>query len=138
MNRLIKLLALAIAVAACLTAAVHAEELVVIVSPQNPATKMFTEQAAQFFLGKSPMFTPVDMPETSPVRAQFYQKVTGKDVSEVRAIWARLVFTGRAAAPVVYRSSAEVKKAVAADPHAIGYIEKAALDDTVKAILALP
>ncbi|MRV70429.1 hypothetical protein GJ700_01665 [Duganella sp. FT92W] len=131
-------MAYATVVAACQIAAVHAEEIVVIVSPQNPATRMFTEQASQFFLGKSPMFTPVDMPESSPVRAQFYQKVTGKDVSEVAAIWARLVFTGRAAAPVVYRSSAEVKKAVAANPRAIGYIEKSALDDTVKAILAIP
>jgi hypothetical protein len=31
-----------------------------------------------------------------------------------------------------------VKKAVAADPKAIGYIDKSAVDDTVKVILTLP
>lgn len=118
--------------------AADAEELVVIVNPQNPATKMFPSQAAQFFLGKSQMFTPVDLPENSPLRAEFYQKVAGKDVSEVKAIWAKLTFTGKGAAPKEYRSSAEVKKAVAADPNAIGYIDKAALDGTVKAILTVP
>lgn len=83
------------------------------------------------------MFTAVDLPENSTVRAQFYQKVTGKDVGEVKAIWSKLVFTGKAAAPMVYRTSAEVKKAVAADQNAIGYIEKSALDGSVKAILSV-
>lgn len=128
-----------LAMTACLAALpAVAEELVVIVNVQNPASRMFTEQAAQFFLGKSPMFIPVDLPENSPLRAQFYQKVTGKEAGEVSAIWARLVFTGKAAAPRVVRSSADMKKAVAADPNAIGYIEKSALDGSVKAILAVP
>jgi len=48
------------------------------------------------------------------------------------------VFTGKATAPKEYANSAEVKKAVAADPKAIGYIDKAAVDDTVKVILTLP
>jgi ABC-type phosphate transport system substrate-binding protein len=128
-----------LSVAALLTCslAARAEEVVIVVNPQNPATRMFTEQAAQFFLGKSSMFTPVDLPESSPIRAQFYRKVTGKDVGEVKAIWSRLVFTGKAAAPKEYRTSAEVKKAVAADPNAIGYIEKSALDGSVKAILTV-
>lgn len=115
-----------------------AEEIVVIVNPQNPATKMHTEQAAQFFLGKSSMFTPVDLPENSPVRADFYKKVTDKDASQVKAIWSKLVFTGKATMPKEYRSAAEVKKAVAADVNAIGYIEKSALDGSVKAILSVP
>jgi hypothetical protein len=38
-------------------------EIVVIVSQKNPATRMFSEQASQFFLGKSNLFTPVDQPE---------------------------------------------------------------------------
>jgi ABC-type phosphate transport system substrate-binding protein len=112
-----------------------AEEIAVIVSPQNPATKMHTEQAAQFFLGKSSMFTPVDLPENSAVRAEFYKKVTDKDASQVKAIWSKLVFTGKATMPKEYRTAAEVKKAVASDPNAIGYIEKSAVDGTVKAIL---
>lgn len=113
-------------------------EVVVIVSQKNPATRMFSEQASQFFLGKSNLFTPVDLPESSAVRAEFYKKVADKDTAQVKALWSKLVFTGKATAPKEYASAAEVKKAVAADPKAIGYIEKSAVDDTVKVILTLP
>lgn len=113
-------------------------EVVVIVSQKNPASRMFSEQASQFFLGKSNLFTPVDLPESSAVRAEFYKKVADKDTAQVKALWSKLVFTGKATAPKEYASTAEVKKAVAADPKAIGYIEKSAVDDTVKVILTLP
>ncbi|NRR32791.1 hypothetical protein HSX11_21725 [Oxalobacteraceae bacterium] len=115
-----------------------AAETVVIVSQKNPATRMFSEQASQFFLGKSNLFTPVDLPENSPVRNDFYHKVADKDTAQVKALWSKLVFTGKATAPKEYANSTEVKKAVAADPKAIGYIEKSAVDDTVKVILTLP
>jgi len=113
-------------------------ETVVIVNKANPATRMFGEQASQFFLGKSTMFTPVDQQESSAIRADFYHKVAEKDTAQVKAIWSKLVFTGKAVQPKEYASNAEVKKAVAADPKAIGYIDKSAVDDSVKVILTLP
>ncbi len=114
-----------------------ATELVVIVNPKNPATKMFGEQAAQFFVGKSTLFTPIEHTDGSPIRTEFYQKVLNKDPAQVKTIWSKLVFTGKGQAPKEYASSAEVKKAVAADVSAIGYIEKSAVDDTVKVILTV-
>ena len=115
-----------------------AAETVVIVSAKNPASRMFSEQAAQFFLGKSTMFTPIDQAEGSAIRNDFYKKVTDKDAGQVKAIWSKLVFTGKATAePKEFKSNAEVKKAVADDPKAIGYIDKSAVDDTVKVILTL-
>ncbi|MES2163187.1 MAG: hypothetical protein V4476_18680 [Pseudomonadota bacterium] len=116
---------------------VFATEIVVIVSPKNPATRMFSEQAAQFFLGKSTLFTPIEHTD-GPLRNEFYKKVLDKDSTQVKAIWSKLVFTGKASAPKELGSSAEVKKAVAADPQAIGYIEKSQVDDTVKVILTVP
>ena len=113
-------------------------ETVVIVSQKNPATRMFSEQASQFFLGKSAMFTPVDQAESSAIRADFYHKVADKDTAQVKAIWSKLVFTGKTTPPKEYNSDAEVKKAVAADPKAIGYINKNSVDDSVKVILSLP
>jgi ABC-type phosphate transport system substrate-binding protein len=135
MTKLMTSLLLAAVAAAALPAAA---ETVVIVNKANPATRMFSEQASQFFLGKSSMFTPVDQPESSPIRADFYHKVADKDPAQVKAIWSKLVFTGKATPPKEYANNAEVKKAVAADPKAIGYIDKSAVDDTVKVILTLP
>ena len=125
--------------AALLAAALPASaEIVVIVNKDNPASRMFSEQASQFFLGKSAMFTPVDQSEGSKIRNDFYQKVADKDPAQVKAIWSKLVFTGKATPPKEYKSNADVKKAVAEDPKAIGYIDKSAADDSVKVILTLP
>ncbi|MBY0556673.1 MAG: hypothetical protein K2P77_05665 [Burkholderiaceae bacterium] len=117
-------------------APLFAAEIVVIVNPKNPATRMFSEQAGQFFLGKSSLFTPIEHND-GPLRNEFYKKVLDKDSTQVKAIWSKLVFTGKATAPKEYASSAEVKKAVAADVSAIGYIEKSQVDDSVKVILTV-
>ncbi|WEF30911.1 hypothetical protein [Pseudoduganella chitinolytica] len=133
-----KVLISLLAVAAVASAPPAAAETVVIVSAKNPASRMFSEQAAQFFLGKSTMFTPIDQAEGSAIRNDFYKKVADKDAGQVKAIWSKLVFTGKATAePKEFKSNAEVKKAVADDPKAIGYIDKSAVDDTVKVILTL-
>jgi ABC-type phosphate transport system substrate-binding protein len=109
-------------------------ELVIIVNPQNPATRMFPSQAAQFFLGGSVLFTPIEQPENSAIRAEFYKKVLEKEPAQVQAIWSKIVFTGKGKPPKELKSSAEVKKAVSESPNAIGYIEKSAVDDSVKVI----
>jgi len=113
-------------------------EVVVIVNPKSSAAAMSNEQVAQFFLGKSSEMTPIDQPESAPVRAEFYKKVTDKDASQAKALWAKLVFTGKATPPKEAPGSAEVKKLVAANPKAIGYIEKSAVDATVKVVLTAP
>jgi ABC-type phosphate transport system substrate-binding protein len=117
--------------------AASAAEIAVIVNPKNPATRMFSEQAAQFFIGKSSLFTPIEHNEGSSLRSEFYQKVLNKDPATVKSIWSKLVFTGKGTMPKEYGSSADVKKAVANDVSAIGYIEKSAVDDSVKVILTV-
>jgi ABC-type phosphate transport system substrate-binding protein len=113
-------------------------EIAVIVNPKNAATRMFTEQAAQFFVGKSALFKPIEQADGSAIREEFYRKVLGKDNDQMKAIWSKIVFTGQGLAPKQFSSSANVKKAVAADVNAIGYIDKAEVDDSVKAILTIP
>jgi ABC-type phosphate transport system substrate-binding protein len=52
----------------------------------------------------------------------------------VKAIWSKLVFTGKAKPPTQLATSAEVVKAVAADPEAVGYVDRAAVDSSVKVV----
>lgn len=113
-------------------------ELVIVVNPQNPATRMFPSQAAQFFLGGSVLFTPIEQAENSPIRAEFDKKVLEKTPAQVEAIWSKIVFTAKGKPPKECKSSAEVKKAVAENVNAIGYIEKAAVDDSIKVIATVP
>lgn len=113
-------------------------EVVVVVNPKAPEASMTKDEVAQYFLGKSSAMTPVDQPESAPIRAEFYKKVTDKDISQAKALWSKLVFTGKATMPKEVPGSAEVKKALAANPKAIGYIEKAAVDATVKVVYTAP
>ena len=113
-------------------------EVVVVVNPKAAEASMTKDQVAQFFLGKSGAMSPIDQPESAPVRAEFYKKVTDKDASQVKALWSKLVFTGKATMPKEAADSAAVKKMVAGDPKAIGYIEKSAVDASVKVIYTAP
>lgn len=133
-----KLMKVALLVAAAAGVSAANAEVVVVVHPSNPASSMSAEQVADVFLGKSTALAPVDLPESSAVRGEFYQKVTGKDAAQVKAVWTRLIFTGKATPPKEVGSSADVKKTVAGDPKAIGYIEKSAVDSSVKVVFTAP
>jgi len=135
MNKLIS----AIAAAAALSASVPAlAEVVVVVNPKAAESSMTKDQVAQFFLGKSSAMTPIDQSEDSPQRAEFYKKVTDKDASQAKALWSKLVFTGKATMPKEVGNSAAVKAAVAANPKAIGYMDKASVDASVKVVYTAP
>jgi len=119
----------------CGAMAAHAADLVVITHPSAGA--LTKDQVADLFLGKSQALTPVDQAESSAVYADFYKKATGRDVAQVKSTWSRIVFSGKGQPPKQLPDSAAVKKAVAADPKAVGYIEKSAVDGSVKAALSL-
>jgi len=108
----------------------RAGELVVIVHPDAPA--LTKEQVADVFLGRAPRSLPLDQLHDAPIRAQFYRRATDRDLAQVRSVWSRVIFTGKARMPKEYADSAAVKKAVAANPRAVGYIEKSALDGSVR------
>ena len=115
----------------------HAE-LAIIVNTQNPATKMYFSQVSQFYLGGSTLFSPVELPENSSARVDFYKKVLEKEPAQVQAIWSKLLFTGKAKAPKEFKTNSEVKKFVSENQNAIGYIDKSAADDSVKVIAIVP
>ena len=135
MNRHVKSSALGALILAAFTAAnVHAEDIVVIVNPA--AAPISKEQIADLYLGRSDAWIPIDQAAGSGIYVEFYKKVTGRDSAQIKAIWSRILFTGRGVPPKQLPDSAAVKKAVAANPKAVGYIEKSAVDASVK--VALP
>lgn len=118
-------------------------QVAVVVNPKSAAATMTADQVASIFLGKTSTLpsgataAAADQAEGSAVREQFYTKVAGKQSAQVKAAWSRLVFSGKATPPKELGSSAEVKKFVAANPDAIGYIEKSAVDGSVKVVLTV-
>ena len=116
-------------------------EVVVIVSANSPVTTLSAEQVADIFLGKNASFPngaiaiPVDQADGSEIRQDFYIKVTGKSPQLLKAYWSKLIFTGQGEPPREVTNSEAIKKLVARNPNFIGYIEKSAVDSSVRAAL---
>ncbi|WLI90477.1 phosphate ABC transporter substrate-binding protein [Massilia sp. R2A-15] len=118
-----------------------AAELVVIVSARSPIGPLRADQVADIFLGQVGRFPDgaeafaLDQAVGSPLRNEFYDKVAAKTPALMKAHWARMIFTGRGQPPREAQGSAAVRKLVAENPALIGYIDKSALDASVKPVL---
>lgn len=125
-----------------LAAGPAAADVVIIANKHAPDT-LSKEQVAEIFMGKSYSLpggtpaAPLDLPASHPLREEFYTKVTGKSASQAKSYWAKMAFTGKGIPPREAEGSAEVKKAVAASPGGIGYIDRAAVDNSVKVVLTV-
>ena len=117
---------------AVLAAAPAQAEIVIIVSAQAQAPQV--AQVCQAFLGKLKAPTPVNFNEKNPLRDEFYSKACKKDPAQVQAMLGKLLFTGTGTPPAEVDSAAAMKKAIAADPRAVGYVDKKDVDASVKAI----
>lgn len=114
-------------------------EVAVIVHPSNAAT-LDQAEIARLFTGRGTTFnngnkaTALNLAEAAPARAEFDTKVLNKSSSQMKAYWSKLVFTGKGTPPKELPSDAEVKAAVAADATAIGYVDAASVDASVKVV----
>jgi ABC-type phosphate transport system substrate-binding protein len=121
-----------------------AGEMVVIVSARNPVVTLRPEQVADIFLAQTGRFphgadaVAIDQVLGSRQRDEFYSKVTSKSPALVKAYWTKMIFTGRGEPPKEAPNSAAVRKLVAENPTLIGYIDKASLDASVKAVMLIP
>jgi ABC-type phosphate transport system substrate-binding protein len=118
----------------------HGAEFVVIVSARNPVNALRTEQVAAIFLGQNGRFPggaeaiALDLPLGSALRNDFYNTVAARTPALMKAYWTKMVFTGRGQPPRELSGSVAVRKLVADNPAMIAYIDKSALDASVKAI----
>jgi ABC-type phosphate transport system substrate-binding protein len=76
-----------------------------------------------------------DLSEDNLLRDDFDSSIVGKSEASLKTLWAQNVFSGKATPPKVVGNDAEVKKAVASNKGAIGYILSSSVDDTVKVVL---
>jgi archaellum component FlaG (FlaF/FlaG flagellin family) len=129
-------IALALAVSSA-----HAET-VVVVSAHSDIGALSANQIGQIFLGKRATFpnglasVPLDLAE-GPTKGEFYRKVTGKDSSQLKSYWSQLIFTGSAKPPRSVADSTEARRLIASTPGMIGYINRDAVDSSVRVILTL-
>jgi ABC-type phosphate transport system substrate-binding protein len=118
--------------------------VVAVVSVKSAITTLSKSQLADIFLGRGTRLpndariVPVDQAEDAPARAEFYLKVADRSAPQMKAYWSRIIFTGRGQPPEEVRSSTDMKKRIAEDPAAIGYIDESFVDDSVRVVGRVP
>ncbi len=115
-------------------------DVVTVVSAKSPITALSKSQVADIFLGRVSHFpdgtqaVPIDQADGSRRRDEFYDKVVGKSAAQIKAYWAKIIFTGRGQPPPTVSNDSEMKKRIVENPAAIGYIDRSLVDDKVKVL----
>jgi ABC-type phosphate transport system substrate-binding protein len=112
-------------------------DMAVIVHPGNPLQTMTAREVSDLYLGRARSLSPYELPAGSPLRELFFQSLNGMSIRQLNAYWARLRFSGEVLPPATLADSRAVVDAVSRNPNAIGYIDAAALRDSVKVVLRL-
>lgn len=124
-----------------LTASAAIAEVVAVVSSRSGITTLTRNQIVEIFMGKLSRFpngepaTPIDQPEGSAAREEFYERYAGRSPAQMKAHWAKIIFTGRGQPPATANDGVAVKQRLATDPNAIGYIDSKLVDASVRAIV---
>lgn len=128
--------------ALCLALPASGSDVVVVAGAGSAVSALSKAQVSDLYLGRSTslptggMAQLIDLPESSPLRDAFYNKVTGKSAAQAKSTWAKLSFTGKGVPPKESSGNDEVKRLVADNKNMLGYIDKGAVDGSVKVVFA--
>lgn len=113
----------------------------VVVNSENKLVKLSDDDVSRIFLGKKTLWEdsgtrvqPALLEEDQGTAQAFLEGVLKKSVSQYRAYWKRLLFSGGGSAPRTFRSSGQVIDFVARQPGGIGLVEADAVDARVKVL----
>lgn len=140
MRPVLRSVRLAIVLAAVVRPLPARVDVVAIVSAKSSIQALTPSQVADIFLGRTSRFPdgakalPLDLPEGSETRDEFYATFAGKSAAQVKAHWSKIIFTGRGQPPDEVPDSAAARKRVAGDSSAIAYIERTLADDSVRVV----
>lgn len=114
-------------------------ELAVIVHPSN-ADAMDKSTITRIFLGKSRAFPaggeaiPITFKEGSPESDEFSKSVLSKTPKQLKAYWAKMIFTGKGTPPKAVDGTQQVLDLVSANPSIIGFVPSGSVSGNVKVI----
>lgn len=142
MRRLLILLLLATLPA--MAPAAEPGTLAVIVNPASGVQHLTREEVIDIFLGRyrklpsGSVALPIDVAESSQLRARFYQLLVKKSPTEMSSYWARLVFSGQTSPPFQVPDANTAIELVSSNPNAIAYVELSQVTPGVRVVLKIP
>lgn len=112
-------------------------EVAVIVSPGATVTPS-QDEVANIFLGKNKSLKGIDQKDWNATKDKFYGTVVSKNEAQLKSYWSGLIFTGKGRPLSSVSDDAAVVAEIASDGSAIGYVDSAAVNDSVKVLFTLP
>ncbi len=112
--------------------AARAQGVVLVSARACGMPELDRETAAQLYLGRRTSLPDgrsarlLDLP-AGPERDLFYERLTAKNPSQIRAYWSRMVFTGRAHPPHEANDQEDALRRVLTDPSALAYLPAASV-----------
>jgi len=112
--------------------------LVVIVNPTIGVQHLTRSEVLDIFLGRYRNFPtgasalPIDLDASSAARNQFYALLAHKNPADMVSYWARLSFSGKISPPFAVSGVETAVDIVAANPNAIAYVDRSAVDSRVR------
>ena len=117
-------------------------DIAIVVHPDNPM-KYDATHIRNIYLGKVKVFDnglpvfPIDIEPGDEVRDVFLDKILRKSEANLNAYWARMLFSSKGHPPEEVENSAAVIATVSSNKSAIGYVDAAKVNESVKVLAIL-
>jgi ABC-type phosphate transport system substrate-binding protein len=115
-------------------------DVLVVVSADAPFTRLTSSDLRDIYLGRRTetangiQVVPLDQSEGTIARGEFYTHFTGQTPAQIKAHWARQIFTGRGQPPQVLANSRAVVERLVSDTNTVGYIDPAFLNERLRVV----
>lgn len=119
----------------------ESDTVVVIVSAASKIKSLPHLHLEDLYLGRTSRFpdgspaVPIDQKPGTRDRSAFSNEFLGRSEAQIKAHWSKMIFTGRGRPPAEAVDAQELKKLVAENPRAIGYIDRRLVDATVRVVV---
>lgn len=135
MNKLI----LTLAILFTITITSFAGDWILVTNKESEISTIGKADLKRVFTGKmkkvdGKTIIPIMLADNLPITEQFLKEIVEKTADDYKKFWVQQQIKGLGTAPMTQKTSASAKLIVAGIPGALTYIEKSALDDTVKEV----
>ncbi|WP_353980005.1 hypothetical protein [Salinicola endophyticus] len=115
-------------------------DIAIVVEAGSGVGQLTRSEVVNIFMGryrKLPNGNPALPLDVAPLKVRFYRALVNKNLAEINAYWARLVFSGEASPPQQVTTAVEMRQLVAHNPSAVGYLDSREVGDDLHVVLIL-
>ena len=115
-------------------------DFVVIANPHSGIEKMSKDEVINVYMGRNRKLSsgvtaqPLDLENPLTEKANFYNIMVNKELSEISSYWARLMFSGQGSPPRQVASAEQAVELVGRLKGAIAYVDRKKIDKRVRVV----